>query len=67
MMCYLSYEVSPIDLGFEISFTAQLFSVDFVLKLRVKIELTGNERMRAWSILAYIIHTTSFVFPFEYT
>ena len=56
-----------INLGFEIIFTVQLFSFDFLLKLPVKIKLTGRERRRPLSILAYIIHTTSIVFPFEYT
>ena len=57
-----------INLGFEISLTVILFSVHFLLlKLRVKIELTGRERIRPLSILAYLIHATSYVSSFEYT
>ena len=56
-----------IDIGFEISLTVILFSVDFLLKLRVNIELTGRERIRPFSILAYLIHATSYVSSFEYT
>ena len=55
------------NIGFEISFTVILFSIDFLLKLRVKIELTGRERIRPLSILAYLIHATSYVSSFEYT
>ena len=48
-------------------FHSLTFPVHFLLKLRVKIEVTGRERIRPLSIMAYLIYATSYVLLFEYS